>query len=219
MPSNFTATTDYENSLRDVDTLIAYARVELTGGNEDNRKMFLKLAIVSCVTKLQVFIENILKEYHYLVVSGNKQQSLLPLHLRLNSLKLFTADNLIHKSLENPDTYNAAKFVEVHAIATKTNQLCDDNHNVVPHLQFETKFPLGKTGLTELIKLFKQVNGENIFENPPFDTNKINEILGRRHAIIHEDSAQQLTEETIENYRTILKSVADYIDTYLAQHL
>lgn len=219
MPSNFTATTDFESSLAEVDTLISFSRAELASGNEDNRKMFLKLAIVSAVTKLQVFIENILKEYHYLIVSGSKLQSLLPLHLRLNSLKLFSSDNLIHKTLENPDAYNTAKFAEVQSIALKTSQLCDDSHNVFPHLQFETKFPLGKTGLNELIKLFRQVNGENVFDSPPFDPNKINEILGRRHAIVHEDSAQQLTEETIEGYRIILKTVADYLDAYLAKHL
>lgn len=219
MQSNFTATLDFENSLAEVDTLILFSKNELAIGNEDNRKMFLKLAIVSAVTKLQVFIENILKEYHYLIISSNKTQNLLSLHLRLNSLRIFSSDNLIHKTLENPETYNTVKFAEVHNIVLKTSQLCDDGHSVVPHLQFDTKFPLGKTGLNELIKLFKQVNGENVFENPPFDPNKINEILGRRHAIVHEDSAQQLTEETIENYRIILKSVADYLDTYLTTHL
>ena len=40
--------------------------------------------------------------------------------------------------------------------------------------------------MDEIKKLFWQINGQkDIFNDSGFDADKLNEILGRRHAIIH----------------------------------
>ena len=50
---------------RDFDTLIDFAKQEDANGNQDNRILFLKLSVVAMVTKFQVFVETILKEFLY----------------------------------------------------------------------------------------------------------------------------------------------------------
>lgn len=218
MPFNFIATEDFDKSISDVNILIHFANEQKNAGNEDNRMLFLKLSVVLSVTKFQVFIEGILKEYQYHLKTSNKHYHQVSIFLRLNSIKLFTTQNIIHKALENPETFNPNKLAEVKEISKKVLAFCDDNGQLDATLEFDTKFPMGKTGLGELSKLFKQVNGEDIFENTPFDINKLNEILGRRHAIIHEDTNPQITEDTVEKYRDYLIVVVNYIDNYLQGH-
>jgi hypothetical protein len=218
MPSNFTATDDFLTSLNDINTLVSYATNEAKSGNEINRILFLKLGVVSIVTKFQVFIEAILKEYLFYLRTSSKAYGQVSLHLRLNSIKLFSLDKVIHKALENPEIYNLQKLNEIKMIASKTLNFCEDSVSIDGDLAFDTKFPMGKTGLGELTKLFQQVKGEDVFETPPFDINKLNEILGRRHAIIHEDSNPQITEQIVDSYKTYMITVVNYIDDYLGQN-
>lgn len=218
MPYTFDASNDFVLSMGNINTLVDFATKERDLGNEDNRVLFLKLAVVSCVTKFQVYIERILKEFHYSIKSNNKKYQDVSIYLRLNSIKLFSSDNIIHKLLENPQNYSPAKLTEVERISRYMLGLCDNNQLIDNNLQFDTKFPLGKTGLAELSKLFRQINGENIFDNPPFDINKLNEILYKRHAIIHDDSNPQLTEETVNRYKEYMNTVMEYIDAYLNIH-
>ncbi|PVY40881.1 HEPN domain-containing protein [Pontibacter virosus] len=219
MPYRFDATIEFNNSVEDLVTLISYAIHERDSENEKNRLLFLKLTVVSSVTKFQVFIESILKEYVYLIQRSGKTNQEIQLNLRLNSIRLFSTKKIISKTLENHTAYSLDTLSEVREIAQRTLKLCDDAETVSEDLYFDTKFPLGKTGLEELIKLFRQINGVNIFANAPFDINKLNEILGRRHAIIHEDSNPQLTEEVVENYKSFLIEVTAYVDQYLAENL
>ncbi|WEA00735.1 HEPN domain-containing protein [Mucilaginibacter sp. SJ] len=218
MPYDFLATDDTVRSFSDIDLLINYATIERDNGHEDRRKLFLKLAIVSSVTKFQVFIESVLKEYLYHLKSCQKNYSEVSIHLRLNALKLYTSSTIIHKNLENPEGYNRDKLTEVKRYADQALKICNDNLIIADEITIETKFPMGKTGLSELSKLFRQINGEDIFANPPFDINRLNEILGRRHAIVHEDSNPQVTEQTVQNYRNYLVLVIEYVDQYLANY-
>lgn len=204
MSFEFDASKEFRKSLEDIETLRSYAINEGRNDNEKNRLLFLKLSVVSSVTKFQVFIESILKEFLYIIRTSDKKYGEIELHLRLNSIKLFTFNKVISKKLENHETYSESKLEEVREIVTRTLSFCNDRETISDELLLETKFPLGKTGLEELTKLFRQINGENIFDSPPFDINTLNEILGRRHAIIHEDSNSQLTEEVVIKYRDYL---------------
>ena len=219
MPFKFEVSTEFIDSVSDIDTLLNYAIKERDSENEKNRKLFLKLAIVSSVTKFQIFIENILKEFHFKVTNSEKKNDEINVNLRLNSLKIYLSEKLLHKKLENFEAYSEDKLEEIKSIATQVSIFCEKSSKIDQEFRFETKYPLGKTGLEELIKLFRQINGENIFENPPFDVNKLNEILGRRHAIIHEDSNPQITEETVTEYKIYLLSIIEYIDSYLGDNL
>lgn len=218
MPFSFEATDDFNNSIKTINTLVKFAEDQGNLDNEENRILFLKLAIVSIVTKFQVYIEKVLKEYQYVLKTSNKNYKHISIHLRLNAIKIYTSEKIIHMTLENPETYSNNKLNEIRDISKKTLAFCDDNEIIDGALNFETKFPLGKTGLNELIKLFKQINGEDIFKSTTFDINRLNEILGKRHAIIHEDSNPQITESTVEKYRDYIKEVVKYIDHYLSLH-
>lgn len=218
MPYNFESTDDYIKSISQIETLREFAVRERNANNEDNRKLFLKLAIVSSVTKFQVFVESILKEFLFHVKNSNKKYEQVSDFLRLNSIRIFSSENILHKSLENPEAYDSSKLIEIRSIAEKTLKFCLNDHAIDEDLKFDTKFPLGKTGLSDLVKLFKQIKGEDIFQKCTFDINKLNEILARRHAIIHEDSNQQVTEVTVEGYRDYLLEVVVFIDDYLEEN-
>lgn len=215
MPLQFDASEAFEESILDIQTLVDYAKDEGGKENEKNRILFLKLAVVSTVTKFQVFIEAILSEFLYEIKNSQKRNGDLHLNFRLNSIRLYLNDKIISKKVENYTNYSLETFNEIKEITVKTLSFCDDDHAISSELLFETKFPLGKNGLEEVTKLFRQIEGKNIFANPPFDINRFNEILARRHSIIHEDSDRQLTEEIVIQYKDYMYSVVEYIDEYL----
>ena len=216
----FEAEESFLKTINEIDILLKYAIKERDNENEGSRRLFLKLAIVASVTKFQIFIESILKEYLYLLKNSNRKNKDLNCHLRLNSLKLYFDKVKFDKELANHLTYDDIKLNEVRNNLKKLNNFCKDNRSVDDSLKFETKFPMGKQGLKELKKLFRQINGEDIFDNDKtFDINKLNEILGRRHAIIHEDTNPQITEKTIEEYRHFLINLIIYISDYLRKHI
>lgn len=212
---NFTATVDYFTSQKNITTLVRFAREQDKKGNQDNRNLFLKLSVVTLVTRFQVYVESVLKEFDFKIKQTNKANRDVPLHFRLNSIKIETSKRPIHERLENPSEYTTAKFTEINNLITLLNNWCDDNNIIHPDLKLETKYPLGAQGLNELKKLFKQIDGKDIFATARFDIEKLNEILRRRHDIIHEDKNQQLTEVSVTKYKKYMGTVVKYIDRYL----
>lgn len=215
MPYRFEATTDYLLSEQKIKTLINFAKQEDKKGNDENRVLFLKLGVVILVTRFQVYVEKVLAEFEYELKQSNKLNGVLPLHLRLYSLKLHSEKNSIHNALINPSTFSQEKLTAVKSMISLLNGFCDDNAVITSDLKFETKFPLGKQGLNELKNLFKQIEGKNIFEDVKFDINKLNEILARRHNIVHEDANDQLTELTVKEYQEFISRVVKHVDKYL----
>lgn len=219
MPYNFIATDDYFISQKNITILVKFAKEQDKKGNQDNRNLFLKLSVVTLVTRFQVYVEGVLKEFDFKLKQTNKTNKDIPLHYRLNSIKLETSDRPIHERLKNPSDYNETKLTEINKIISLLNNWCDDNNIVHTDLKFETKYPLGAQGLNELKKLFKQVDGKDIFATARFDIEKLNEILRRRHDIIHEDKNQQITELTVSNYKKFMGTVVKFIDRYLHKFL
>jgi hypothetical protein len=217
MSYKFIATSDYINSEQKIKTLISFAIKEERKGRDDNRVLFLKLAVVLLVTRFQVYIERVLDEFNYELKNTNKINSQLPLHLRLYSIKLHSERKAIQAELKDPTTFNLDKLQLVKSMVTLLNEFCDDGIAIHPELKIDTKFPLEKQGLNELKSLFKQIEGKDIFENAKFDINKLNEILNRRHNIIHEDANDQLTELKVKEYKVFIVGVVKFIDKYLAK--
>ena len=58
MPYHYEATSEFMQSVSEVEKLTI-----LASSNDENRTLFLKLAVVSLVTKFQVFVEKALNEY------------------------------------------------------------------------------------------------------------------------------------------------------------
>ena len=63
MPYHYEATSEFIQSISEVEKLTT-----LASSDEENRTMFLKLAVVSLVTKFQVFVEKALEEFRYSIV-------------------------------------------------------------------------------------------------------------------------------------------------------
>lgn len=219
MSYQFDATKDYQRSEQRVEILIKFAKQEGVWGHDENRNLFLKLGVVLIVTQFQVFVEKSLEEYHYLLKQSNKVNGQLPLHFRLNSLKLHIEQARIHQTLQNPTTYGLQKLNDIKAFVQDLDSICDDNATIPAHAEIAKKYPMGKQGLNELRSLFMQIEGKDIFENVKFDILKLNEILNRRHNIIHEDSNDQLTEVTVKNYKDFILKVVKHINTYLTTNL
>jgi len=219
MPYNFTATTDYFIAQRKVTTLISFAQQQGLRNNESNRNLFLKLGVVLLVTRFQVYIENVLEEFNYEIKTSNQANNLLPVHLRLTAIKFLAEGKSIQKELENTASYNTVKLQQVQSLANNLNNFCVDANIIQSDFAMDTQFPLGKQGLGEVKALFKQIDGKDIFSNVQFDINKLNEILHRRHNIIHEDANMQLTEVKLREYRDFLSKVVRHIDRYLGRHL
>ena len=215
MSYQFEATDDYFTAEKKVTTLISFAQGEGKKGNDENRELFLKLGVVFLVTRFQVYVEDILKEFNYKLIKTNKTNLELPIQLRLNAIKIRSESKPLNKELENPTTYNNQKLREFHSIISLLDDWCNDKNVIHQEFKINTQFPLGKQGLNELKGLFKQVEGKDIFGNARFDINKLNEILGRRHDIIHEDKNMQLTEVTLKEYKKFIAKVVKHIDRYL----
>lgn len=219
MPYRFIATTDYFASQRKVTTLILFAKQQAAKNNESNRNLFLKLGVVLLVTRFQVYVESVLEEFNYEIKQSNKQFSLLPVHLRLNAIRIHTEAKSIQRELQDPSTYSADKFQRIQAIISTLNYWCNDLNTIHQEFKIDSQFPLGKQGLGEVKGLFKQIEGKDIFANVKFDINKLNEILHRRHNIIHEDANMQLTEVKLKEYKDFITKVVRHIDKYLKRNL
>ena len=81
MPLHYDATSDFHSAIAEVETLLT-----LASSDDNNRTLFLKLSMVSIVTKFQVFVEKILEEFRYQL--NDKPSGKLPTHLKMNSLRI-----------------------------------------------------------------------------------------------------------------------------------
>lgn len=212
---SFDASIEYVNSETKIDKLIQFSIQEEQKGDDDNKVLFLKLCLVFLVTRFQVYIESVLKEFEYRLQNSNKPNQSLHTHLRLNIIKLHAERKAILSELKDPTSFTANKLNSIKSIVNELNVFCNDAGIIQSELKIETKFPMGKQGLNELKSLFRQIEGKDIFENATFDINKLNEILNRRHNIIHEDANDQLTPFVLNTYKIFIRSVVEYIDTYL----
>lgn len=220
MSYHLDATDNFFQVIDSVDTLIEFARKENNEGRIKNHDLFLNLSLVSLITKFQVFIENSLEELLYKIQGSNKHYKDLPLSLRLSSLKyILSTSNILPNKLEHPQRYNQQIMQQVTSEFQIFNKICFDDAKIDSDFRFNTQFPMGKQGVNELIELYKQINGENIFELMSLDKNKLNEILRRRHDTVHDDVNHQLNELKITEYKTFIEKFVKYIDNYLGQFI
>jgi hypothetical protein len=216
MSYHLDATQKFFQGIDSVDTLIDFAIKENKGGNAKNYDLFLNLAVVNLVTKFQVLVENSLEEFLYQIQNANKTYQDLPLNLRLHSLKyLLGSSKILPNKLEHPQKYNQLILQQVTNELQSLYKIGLNDAKIDGNFKFNTQFPMGQQGVNELIDLYKQINGENIFEEADMDKNKLNEILRRRHEIIHDDVNHQLTVVKVREYKIFLEEVVIFIDHYL----
>ena len=218
MDYHFEATEDFLVRQNEIHILLNTANEK-----SDEKDTFLKLAVVSLVTKFQVFVESLLKEFLYNIKYSAVEYSKLSVYMRLNSIKISLDDNPLiklskHDKLNEETQEKIKQYIESIAFVTNANLVVDDK------FAMRTSFPLGRTGKDELLNLFKQIAGEtNIFidadtQEELIDLNQLDSLLLTRHLIIHQDRFNQTDNKIIE-YVEYLNRVVLYCDGYLACRL
>lgn len=209
MPYHYEATSEFIQSISEVEKLTA-----LASSDDENRSLFLKLAVVSLVTKFQVFVEKALDEFRY-TINGMKSGS-LPLHMKMNAVRLSVLDGNPLLGMQNKIDFTEEKKNRIVSYLDSISFISDNNAEIDESFLFKTKFPLGKTGKGELVKLLSQIDGnQNPFES--FDTDdfdKLDSVLQTRHLIVHQDRFTG-TETTVSDNVAFLKNLVEYIDGYL----
>lgn len=209
----YEATNDFYQSASEVEILL-----ELAKESDTNRYLFLKLAIVSLVTKFQVFVESILEEFRYGL--NNQHSSALSTYILMNSLRLSLTDDNALVGLMKHNNYTEKKRERIIDYLASISYFSDRNQLIDDHFLFNTKYPLGKTGKNELISLLKQIDGNsNPFSGFGEDRiDKLDSLLQTRHLIIHRDRFSG-TEETLADSIVFVKELVAYIDGYLKDRL
>lgn len=213
MPYRYEATLDFESSISEADTLL-----ELANSDDNNRVLFLKLAIISAVTKFQVFVEKILDEFRYEL--NDKPSQNLSTYMKLNSLRISLSEGNSLIGLTKHNHFTEEKKNKIVKYLQSISYISDDNCLINDDFRFTTKFPLGRTGKNELINLLKQIDGDENpfakFGNERFDN--LDSILQTRHNIIHQDRFNG-TETTVRESVDFLKDLVVYIDEYLSSKI
>lgn len=209
MSFHYDATSDFQTSIAEVETLLT-----LSFSDDTNRTMFLKLSMVSLVTKFQVFVEKILEEFRYQL--NDKPSGKLPLYLKMNSLRIGLEKDNVLIGLSKHNNFTEKKKNNIVKYLNSISYISDDTVTINGDFLFNTKFPLGKTGRQELVNLLVQIDGNtdpfNEFGIEKFE--KLDSVLQMRHAIIHQDRFSG-TEQTVKENLDFLKELAEYIDEYL----
>ncbi len=214
MQFHFDATGDFLKRQNEINILLEMAKEK----DAETKDLFLKLSVVSLVTKFQVYIEGLLKEFEYRLRHGNIKYKRLPLYMRLNSIKMDIEKSPLNSLLRH-DKFNENTQQKIAEYIYSIDHIVNEEQTVNDNLHIKTSFPLGRTGKTELLDLFKQIEGkENIFmgENGEeiIDLNQLDSLLLTRHLIIHQDRFNQ-TENKVEEYNEYIREVVLYCDNYL----
>ena len=198
MEYHFEATEDFLLRQNEIHILL-----ETANEKTEEKDTFLKLAVVSLVTKFQVFVESVLKEFMYCIRRNNVEYSKLSIYMRLNSIKIGIDDNALIK-LSKHNKLDAETQEKIKNYIESINFVMNENLEVDDNLSMRTSFPLGRTGKDELLNLFKQIDGNpNIFINQDtqdeqIDLNQLDSLLLTRHLIIHQDRFNETENKIVE---------------------
>ena len=218
MEYHFDATEDFLVRQSEIHILLDTANEK-----NDEKDTFLKLAVVSLVTKFQVYVESILKEFLYRITSSEIKYNKLSIYMRLNSIRIGLNDNALAK-LSKHNKLDLDTSGKIKDYLESISYIVDENLVVDDKLKMKTSFPLGRTGKGELLDLFKQIEGDdNIFRDKDsnedvIDIDQLDSLLQTRHLIIHQDRFSQ-TENKIKEYMDYLNEVVLFCDNYLNNKL
>lgn len=213
MSYHYEATSDFYQSVSEVETLLNLAK-----DSDNNRDLFLKLAIVSLVTKFQVFVEKLLEEFRFQLIG--KPSRALSTYLLMNSLRLSLTEDNVLIGLTKHNNFTEEKRGRIIDYLGSISYFFDSNHQIGDDFRFNTKYPLGKTGKSDLINLLKQIDGNAspFAEYGEDNIAQLDSLLQTRHLIIHQDRFNG-TEETLANNIEFIRDLVNYIDEYMKDRL
>ena len=134
----------------------------------------------------------------------------------MNAIRLSVLDGNALLSIKNNKDFSEEKKAKIVRYLNSISFIANDAKEIEESFMFKTKFPLGKTGKSELVDLFSQIDGDQA----PFgsfdkdDFNKLDSVLQTRHLIIHQDRFIG-TETTVKGSIDFLTNLVEYIDGYL----
>ncbi|MCH5152161.1 MAG: hypothetical protein J1F65_05850 [Clostridiales bacterium] len=209
MPYHYEETDAFMESVSEVERL-----VDLAKSDDVNRDLFLKLAMVSLVTKFQVFVQQSLSSFRESLVGIRSKK--LTRYSKMNSLYLAFDDGNPLLKLKNRKDFSENSKEEIVKFLKSIDYITNDEAVISDEFKFNCRFPLGKTGKKELISLLKQIKGD---ENPfssfvDENLDQLNSILQKRHTTVHSDRLSG-TEESVTNDINYIKALVKYIDDYL----
>jgi hypothetical protein len=213
MAFDFDSIKQFAKDIAEVEVLINDAKV-----NEGDNIKYLtynKSAILLLSAKFETLVENMIEEYvdniNTLGICADK----LPVYLKIN--------HSTHAlSLAKETLGHEHKRAEQILLLSELGELWG-SETVYDKLQLSNKFNYGKHGESELIKLFKNIGIDNIFndviiyneEEEYLDgrnqidiKGKFNQLTNLRHNIIHQDASPSLTHVQIEQLKQIIYKFA-----------
>ena len=123
MPYHYEATSEFIQSISEVEKLTT-----LASSDEENRTMFLKLAVVSLVTKFQVFVEKALEEFRY-SINGTKSSN-LPLYMKMNAVRLSVLNGNPLLSMQSQKVFTEEKKNRLVSYLDSISFISDDNAEI-----------------------------------------------------------------------------------------
>lgn len=134
MPYHYEATSEFVKSVSEVEKL-----TNLASYDDENRTLFLKLAVVSLVTKFQVFVEKVLDEFRY-NLNGMTSGS-LPLYMKMNAIRLSVMDGNALIGIQKHH-FTEEKKTKIVNYLNSISFISDENAEIDESFRFKTKFPL-----------------------------------------------------------------------------
>lgn len=182
---------------------------DLCKSSNDNRELLTSLIVIDVVTSLEVYVERLLKEYIRKYNSFGLRSSLIDERLKIeHSRKVLEhlSKIIVHEHKQNECLRSLEEIGSMWS------------RDLVVPLELTIKFPKGKHGEVQLVKLFKRIGIDDVFDSINIESNSssliqddmldiqefIQEITAKRNLAIHE-GAPLHSHLSLENVR-------DYID-------
>ncbi len=219
MATRIESADDFASTLAEVEVLLREADESAPGRpREDERRASVlnKAALLLLTGKFESFLESAAEEFLFAVNQVGGRASQVPLRLLAeHSVRAVVA---IEQRLSGGDLAGVAAIFAALGKRWSEAEPCND-------LVVSCKFSYGKHGENEIIRLFKRLGVDDVFERvavvddskelydgqtaSPVDVKGlVNSLTGIRNNILHQDETPNLTSEDLREQSAVLKKFA-----------
>jgi hypothetical protein len=226
MASYFSCHDEFIYALHEVDILLKVAEGHQKKPLE--YATFNKACLLFLVAKLEVFLEEVVREYTFRIEQLKLPSERFPDIIKLHCSK-YLIDEQFLTALDKSRTSSIERLKEISLLWHSGHQ--------INSVKIDNSFDYGKHGQNAILKLFSRIGIENIFEICPiYETEEsltdepettqmidivadINSMTGIRNNILHSDATPNLTHFQILEYRKHLVLFADKLVQVLEDSL